>query len=168
MNLFTSADGDMYRLQCTWNELNPAEAIMYDQYELADITKIDSSEWSAFLRDGKVVKYIDKEVQLFKEAQMRKLIGRATTNDKSVGTAQMLNAIGKTLEDESVETNFFIYSHVPLTANECEADLVTQDTRWHPPVDIKEIGEEQVTLEKPNVPDEGVNKEQEVNDDDWF
>ena len=170
MNIFKDTEPE-YVLQATWNQLDQAQVIMYDQYELAEITDIDASEWSKFLRNGKVQKYIDTEVELFKQAQMRKLIGRATTNDKSVGTAQMLNAIGKTLEDEQQETNFFIYSYVPLTPNECAAPNVTQDTRWTPPENIHEEIEQIKTEDKVEVKPIDIKTkltETEVSDDEFF
>lgn len=145
-----------------------------DQYELADLTGIDSEQWSEFLRDGKVQKYIERETELFKQAQMRKLIAKSTTNDKSVGTAQMLNAIGKTLEDDQRETNFFIYSHVPLTANECAAPMVMQDLTWAPPKDIEEDVQPEVPAEvkQQPAPQPVEEPEQEEKkdepDEDWF
>ena len=147
MQLFSSED-NFYALQEAWNNLEPHEALAADQYVLADMTGIDASQWRDFLRDGNVAKYIDSELELIKKAQMRDLIFKATTNDKSVGTAQMINAISKTMEDDSAETNFYIYSHVPLNEAECEADFVREEETWRPPTVVKEITQAEAEAQK--------------------
>lgn len=128
------------------------DALFYDQYELAEHSDISASEWSQFLRDGAVQKYIAQETKVFSEAQQRKLLQRATSNDKSVGTAQMIGAIQKINQEDDAETGFYIYSHVPLNANECEADGVTEDLAWKVPDVIKDEDERKVELAKPQVP----------------
>lgn len=137
MRIFSETE-PLYSLQEAWNTLDPEKAITYSHYDLAKETDFSEEDWKVFLSDGRVAKYLETEVELFKQAQMRKLIARATTNDKSVGTAQMLNAIGKSMEDDQVESNFFIYSHVPLTMNEIHAPMVRQETTWTPPVQVIE------------------------------
>lgn len=135
MNIL-SPDHKLHYLQDAWNQLDPETALTYSQYDLAKETPYTIEEWAAFLKDGQVAKYLDDEIELYKQAQMRKLIQKATLNDKSVGTAQMLNAIGKTMDDDQVEQNFFIYSYVPPTANEGHSNLVRQEDNWRPPEHI--------------------------------
>lgn len=127
------------------------EALFYDQYELAANTGFESGAWSEFLRDGTVQKYIAQETKVFSEAQQRKLLQRATSNDKSVGTAQMIGAIQKINQEDDAETGFFIYSHVPLNFNDCEADNVTEVTDWQPPKAVHEESEKKIELVKPEV-----------------
>ena len=158
----------MYQMQEMWNSLPQREVLTYDQYDLAERTDIPAEQWSKFLRDGQVQKFVEREIELFKQAQMRKLIAKSTENDKSVGTAQMLNAIGKTLDDTDAESNFFIYTHVPLTENECHADYVTQDLRWQPPEVIEDVDEEPLVLETPTVTEAPKSEEVKLDDDEWF
>ena len=170
MNIFSKND-PMYKLQEAWNELNPEEVITLSHYELAEQTEYNVDEWRDFLRDGRVNKYVETEMALFKQAQMNKLIKRATTNDKSVGTAQMLNAIGKSLDDDTPETQFFIYSHVPLTPNEAKAPLVREEPEWQPvmepDVDVTEqVAELRNKVEV--VPTEMSAPSKEVTDGEWF
>ena len=144
----------MYELQEAWNALDEREALFMTQYDLADCTDYTAADWSEFLADGKVSKYIDKQINTFKKAQMRVLIAKSTENDKSVGTAQMLNAIGKTLDDEDSESGFFVYSYVPLTPQECEADNVQMEDEWTAPNVIKDVEENtqpKVSKPKPTV-----------------
>lgn len=170
MNIFTNNE-PMYRLQEAWNALDPEEVITLSHYELAEQTEFSVDEWRDFLRDGRVNKYVEAEMALFKQAQMNKLIKRATTNDKSVGTAQMLNAIGKSLDDDTPETQFFIYSHVPLTPNEAKAPLVREEPTWQPVIEPEPDVTEQIEELRNKVevvPQPMPEPTKEVKDDDWF
>lgn len=170
MNIF-SKDNPKYKLQEAWNKLDPEEVITLSHYELADKTDYSVDEWRDFLCDGKVSKFIEAEMALFKQSQMNKLIKRATTNDKSVGTAQMLNAISKSLDDDTPETQFFIYSHVPLTPNEAKAPLVREEPDWQPRVEqaqdvaatIPELKDKKEVVVQP-MPEPS----KEVEEDEWF
>ena len=145
-----------------------------DQFDLAEtLPTFSSDEWGEFLSDGSVAKYIEKQTNLFKAAQMRKLVAKSTENDKSVGTAQMLNAIGKTLDDDDAETHTFIYTHVPLNAMEKHAATVAVDTDWDVPDVITQEQEDTVvkSLVKPveiEEPEEDVPVTAELNDEDLF
>lgn len=169
MNILNSSD-ELYELQEAWNTLDPREALVMDQFDLADRTKYSSAQWSQFLRDGRVAKFIEQETTVFRSAQMRKLIDQAASNDKSVGAAQMLNAMGKLDSDDEAEPTIFIYSHVPLTANECEADTVTVENNWRPPEVIHEVEEKKLDLVKPEAPKEEVKSKPKpkLDEEDWF
>ena len=73
MNIF-SKDNPKYKLQEAWNKLDPEEVITLSHYELADKTDYSVDEWRDFLCDGKVSKFIEAEMALFKQSQMNKLI----------------------------------------------------------------------------------------------
>lgn len=170
MQIFSKED-KLYELQEAWNQLEPEEALTYSHYDLARHTDFSEEQWRAFLKDGQVAKFLQDELELYKEAQMRKLIQRSTTNDKSVGTAQMLNAIGKSMEDDQAEQSFFIYSYVPPTSNEAVAPLVRQENDWRPEeiqetVEAPDVAEledkEEVVVEEVQEPSK------EVEEDDWF
>lgn len=111
--------------QClvVFNSLPPEERLFMTHYELAQTTRIkDSTIWKEFLLDTRVSDWINQELALFKSAQLRKLVKDATKNDRSVGAAQMLNALNKTLENESIKDGpVFIYSYVPLNKRELNA-----------------------------------------------
>ena len=109
-----------------FNSLPPEERLFMTHYELAQNTRIkDSAIWKEFLLDTRVSDWINQELTLFKSAQLRKLVKDATKNDRSVGAAQMLNALNKTLENESTkEGPVFIYSYVPLNERELNAPNV--------------------------------------------
>ena len=109
--------------QQEWNNLDPEMRITMSHFDLAQHTNItDIEPWIEFLKDPRVADKINEELTIYKEAQQRKLISRATTHDKSVGTAQMINALGKAMETETAKTGtMMIYSYVPLNAREAQA-----------------------------------------------
>ena len=113
-------DPRLMMCQDAYNKLDPEERITMSHFDLAQNTAIDDIEpWIAFLKDPRVADSINEELKIYKEAQQRKLISRATTHDKSVGTAQMINALGKSIEEGVAKTGtLMIYSYVPLNANE--------------------------------------------------
>ena len=98
-------DEVMMVCQEEWNKLDPEERIQMSHYDLAKLTAIDSSDvWLEFLKDPQVSDQLNAELMLFKEAQQRKLIAKANVNDKSVGTAQLLGALDKTMSNNNGKT----------------------------------------------------------------
>lgn len=106
-----------------YNRLNPEERISMSHFDLAEVTNIDDTDqWLAFLRDPRVADMIQEELSVYKAAQQRKLIQRATTHDKSVGTAQMISALGKSMETDNDKSGaIFVYSYVPLNAHDANS-----------------------------------------------
>ena len=164
---------EMIELQEAFNELLP-DSLTMNQYELAEATLLPAESWSAFLRDGQVSKAIDAELQLVIKSNQAKLVSNAADNDRSVGAAQMLNAMAKIDSGDKAESNFFIYSYVPPTSNETQAPFVREETEWVPPVQIIEHDEEtdellkQVAESKVTEVKEVTEEKAEVDEDDWF
>lgn len=109
--------------QTAYNSLDPEKRLVMSHFDLAKSTEInDLDAWLDFLKDPRVSNSINEELQIYKEAQQRKLIQRATTHDKSVGTAQMINALNKTIENDNGKSGeFMIYTYVPMNAKETES-----------------------------------------------
>lgn len=124
-------DPRLIACQNEYNKLDPEERITMSHFDLAQHTAIDTIEpWIDFLKDPRVADSINEELAIYKEAQQRKLISRATTHDKSVGTAQMINALGKSMENEVAKTgSLMIYSYVPLNANESLAENTREESK---------------------------------------
>ena len=124
--------------QDEWNKLPAEQRITLSQYELAEMTDRDDPDvWLTFLKEPRVMEKIREELQVYKESQQRKLIARATTHDKSIGTAQMINALGKSMEDSAGKTgDIIVYSYVPMNLREATAPNATAETE-----DIFETGE---------------------------
>jgi len=123
-------DPRMVMCQQEYNKLDPEQRLSMSHFDLAQNTAISDTEpWIDFLKDPRVADKINEELTIYKEAQQRKLIQRATTHDKSVGTAQMINALGKAMETETAKTGtLMIYSYVPLNACEAQAPSARQET----------------------------------------
>lgn len=117
--------------QMEWNLLDPEERLTYSHFELAEETNIkDIDVWMDFLKDPRVMDKLNEELSVFKQAQQRKLIQRATSHDRSVGTAQMITALGKTIESQSnTGGQMFIYTYVPPNSNEVQAPNVATETK---------------------------------------
>lgn len=163
---------EMYQYQDAFNELLP-DSLTMNQYELAEATMLPAEMWSAFLRDGQVAKHIESEVSLILKTNQAKLVSSAADNERSVGAAQMLNAMSKLDAGDKPETNFFIYSFIPPTEDEMLSPTTRVETDWTPPVEIVEKDEEVEELiqkcaeEKTAVPEVKDNPT-EVDEDDWF
>lgn len=164
-----------YKMEEAFNELLP-ESLTLTQYELAARTDFTAADWSGFLHDGQVAKWIEQELALVTKANMSKLLTSAADNDRSVGAAQMLNAMSKMDTADKAETNFFIYSFVPPTDAELQSVHVTIDPEWQPPLiidnpideqteDVKEMIEEHKDT---TVPETTKQETKEVDKDEWF
>ena len=128
MKIFKSDDSINFRMQTAWNEMEP-ECFTMNAWELADNSTFSADEWTEFLSDGQVQKYISKQTSAIKEANQRKLIYNAGDNEKSVGAAQMLNAITKVETTGDTESCFFIYSYVPPTDDQAAARDIPMPTK---------------------------------------
>ena len=128
---FSRSDDVQTLIRCNdaYMELNPSDALFMSHYELAAATGISSQEWKKYLTHPEVADWMASEIDLIKRVQLNKIIQRATHNDRSVGTAQMINALDKSLNKVSTtEGPAFIYTYVPLASNQTNLDNVTRLT----------------------------------------
>lgn len=123
-------DKGMQRCQAEFNKIKPEESIVMSHFDLAKQTNIkETSAWVKFLKDPRVAQVLEEELQLYKEAQQRKLIQRATLHDRSTGTAQMINALGRTKAEDGKSGQIFIYSYVPPNLKETKSPYLTAETK---------------------------------------
>lgn len=111
---------DYMACQAEFNLLDPNDSLYMTHYDLAKATGInDAPLWKQFLTDTRVSNWIDQEITLIKQATLRRMIKNADSNDRSVGAAQMLNALNKSFEtDTTKEGPMFVYMAVPLNERE--------------------------------------------------
>lgn len=90
-------------------------ALYMNHYQLAAETNIrDAIVWKMFLTDPRIADYISSEMNLIRNASINEIIHKAP-NSKSVGQAQLINALVKIDEAALNKTGpVFIYSYVPL------------------------------------------------------
>lgn len=94
-------------------------ALYLNHYQLAAQTHIkDPILWKLFLTDPQMADYISSEMQLIRTASINDIIHKAP-NSKSVGQAQLINALTKIDELAANKTGpVFIYTYVPLNAEQ--------------------------------------------------
>ena len=127
---FEWEDEELSLCQQYFNALDPDIRLFYTHYELAQNTEMhDSNTWKRFLTEPRVADWFNTEMTLFNQAQQRKLFKKASTDYRSTGAAQMITALGKSLEGSTTkEGPVFIYSYVPLNEKESNApNVVTLD-----------------------------------------
>lgn len=119
-----------------FEKLVPEDRLSMSVYDLAEFTDIkDYTRWIEFMKEPAVAEAIDEELNLYIDAQKRKLIQTTTIDDKSVGKAQLITALTKANEGSAgTGGNLFVYSYIPLNENEkkrpnvVELDLDIMDT----------------------------------------
>lgn len=109
-------DVELDELQQVFNSLDPEEAIFMNHYQLAETSGISADRWKIFLLHPQVSTFLSQELQLFTEFQMKQMIRDATDDKRSVGAAQMMNALSKAMQDNHPKDGpIIVYTHVPLT-----------------------------------------------------
>lgn len=116
-------DPKLTECQEMYNALDPEMRITMSHFDLAQMTEqTDHEVWLKFLKDPRVNDAINEELQVYKQAQQRKLISQATVDGRSTGLAQMISSLGKEISDnKGKEGDIFVYSYVPLTESEKKA-----------------------------------------------
>ena len=104
-----------------------------------------------FLTDPRIADYISSEMNLIRNASINEIIHKAP-NSKSVGQAQLINALVK-IDEMAVNKNgpVFIYSYVPLSAEQKFAPNVAliEPEQMEEPEE-----EEEITLDGIEIPTE--------------
>jgi len=124
MNLEWKPNEQNYAVcQDAYNTIGGAEALYMSHYDFAKVTPIPAEQWKEFLVHPRVVDWMNEELRLIQQIQYRKAIDNADAANRSVGAAQMINALGKTIENSATTNDgqIFIYSYVPLNKNEALA-----------------------------------------------
>ena len=93
-----------------------AEGLALNHYELTAVTGEGTPDlWKQFLIDPEISAYIKQESDILLQTELRKL-SKDASQSRSVGQAQLINALGKISEDTSTkEGPAFIYTYIPLT-----------------------------------------------------
>lgn len=110
-------------------KVDPEDRITMSHFDLAAVTDVkDLSLWVKFLKDPHVKDKLDEELDIYMDAQKRKLISLTTDKANSVGVAQMITALGKAQEkQEQTSTGpAFVYMYIPPNANEEELENIEE------------------------------------------
>ena len=100
------------------------EALFLSHYELAERTGESPIDWKNFLMDPRVASFINEEMDMLKKAKVAVMLKSVDTN-KNTGQAQLLNTLlNQTKRSDKKEGPVFIYTQVPLNAQERGAENV--------------------------------------------
>ena len=123
MTTLVLESADLNECLAAFNELKPEDRLSMSAYDLAELTEIDNYErWINFLKHPAIAQKMEEEVNLYIVSQQRKLMQTATIDDKSVGKAQLIQAMQKAANDDrgSQSGNIFVYNYIPLNKNEAK------------------------------------------------
>ena len=126
------------------------KALYLNHYQLAAETHIkDAILWKLFLTDPRIADYISSEMSRIRTASINEIIHKAP-NSKSVGQAQLINALVK-IDEAAVNKNgpVFIYSYVPLN----EEQKFAPNVALTPVHQMEEPEEEAFTLDGIEIPE---------------
>jgi len=101
--------------------------LLADHYDLAALNpQYTSDEWRILLQDPEVSLYIQQEFNMIRDAEVRKLQAMASDSNRSVGAAQMINAMVGVAEKAQGKRDgpMFIYSFVPPSPEQLKAPNV--------------------------------------------
>lgn len=134
MNIqFKQTEEKLTQMQAVFNNIGPAVAMFMNHYELAMTPEshdleLEPQDWKEFIMDSRVSEWLEEELKLHNEAQLRKLMKDSVSNQRSVGTAQMIKALQASIgQDMSDDGPIFIYSYVPLNHQEAQAPNVREE-----------------------------------------
>ena len=100
------------------------DALIMSHYDLAEATDTDSDTWKLFLKEPDVAEWINQEMELIRDSEMKKLV-KDISESKSVGQAQLMTALQKLSEKETTKSGpAFIYCYIPLNAEQKKAPNV--------------------------------------------
>ena len=105
------------------------DGITMNHYELALAcakTCPDPQIWKEFLMEQTVSDYINCELNILRSTELSKLI-KDVSKSKSVGQAQLVNALMKMKEEQRVKTGpAFVYCYIPLSVEQQECKNIVK------------------------------------------
>lgn len=122
-------DSFMNDLTDAFNSLG-VDALYMNHYELEAATEFNANDWRKFLMNEEVSKYINAEVQILRDSEVKKLMKDVSNKKGQVGTAQLITALDKVgiKTQKKNDGPVFIYTYIPLNASEQQAEnVVTLD-----------------------------------------
>lgn len=118
-------DSFMNDLTDAFNSLG-VDALYMNHYELEAVTDFNANDWRRFLMNEEVSKYINAEVQILRDSEVKKLMKDVSNKKGQVGTAQLITALDKVgiKTQKKNDGPIFIYTYIPLNASEQQAENV--------------------------------------------
>lgn len=124
---FNDNEKDFKELQDAFNLIGE-EALYMNHYELAEKSGDSPIAWKHFLMDPRVTAFTAEELDMLKKSKVAVMLRSADTN-KVTGQAQLLNTLlNQTKQSDKKEGPVFIYTQIPLNAQEQHA-INVQDNK---------------------------------------
>lgn len=102
------------------------DGLTANQYtlELMSDGQVTSEEWAEFLNEPDIKKYIKKQMEIVREANINRMV-QSSADSRSVGQSNLINALSKlNQETDNSKDPIFIYCYVPLTKDQEKAPNV--------------------------------------------
>lgn len=124
---FKPSETLMQDLQLAFNTVGIREAMFLDHYDLSELTNYSAEEWKQFLKHPLVADFLQEELVMFRDKQIRSILKDVKDTERSVGVAQVINSLSKLdLTQMGNNNKIFIYTYVPLDEEESHAENVRQ------------------------------------------
>lgn len=126
MNItFKPDEYKLMEMQAAYVTIGVQDAIFLSHYQLAEVTSYMADDWKDFLNHPQVRDYITEELEMYKAYQIKNMLRKADTLEKSVGAAQWMNALNKTdLGSARDGGKIFVYMYIPPNVDEANAPNV--------------------------------------------
>lgn len=113
-----------FELQQYFNEHLP-DVLFKTHYDLAEASGYDAEVWREFLLHPQVDAFIASELDFINRKEMSKLTQDLTKHGTSVGFAQNLTALSKTIgTSQKKDGPVFVYTYIPLNNKEIQAENI--------------------------------------------
>lgn len=100
------------------------DALIMSHYDLQEITEYSAETWKTFLNEPDVITWIDSELAIIQDAELKKLVNNINTSN-SVGKAQIINSLSKLSEKSTTKDGpIFVYCYIPPNAEQLQAENV--------------------------------------------
>ena len=128
---FKQGETDLIELQEMFNSIGH-QALLMSHYELAERSGHSPIQWKTFLLDPRVAAVIAEELDMLKRSKVAIMLSSVDTN-KNTGQAQLLNTLlNQTKTVDKKEGPVFIYTQIPLNAQERGAKNVVMANEDNP------------------------------------
>lgn len=115
----------MQELQQAFVNYGVREAMFLDHYELEELTNYSAEQWKEFLKHPLVADFLQEEMVMFRDKQIRSILRDVKDAERSVGVAQVINSLSKLdLTQMGNNNKLFIYTYVPLDEQEQQSENV--------------------------------------------
>lgn len=120
---FAPEEEKMILLYSIFENIDPEQALFMNHYQLSRECGQHPQDWKEFLTHPKVAAFIESELIMYQQHQLRQMVRDASDDKRAVGAAQMINALAKLDTVKEKTGDIIIYTHVPLTEDQQQSPV---------------------------------------------